>query len=165
MQGWSAGGRGTWQLRQVSALHTSQIRASIAKFEPVTISLILSLLPEHAPCMQPHPLVTSLAIKPAVHATARNESHTPRGCLIYHPSHVYHHTHAHSMPRHTYFREHIFCLIPKVKRQKSLSPTPPPPPPQQPNKDVHCQVSTSNCPPLILPLSTQIEQAYLHPIV
>ena len=34
-----------------------------------------------------------------------------------HPSHLYHHTHAHSMPRHTYFREHIFCLIPKVKRQ------------------------------------------------
>ena len=25
------------------------------------------------------------------------------------------------MPRHTYFREHIFCLIPKVKRQKSIS--------------------------------------------
>ena len=53
-------------------------------------------------------------------AQARNESHTPRGCLIYHPSHVYHHTHAHSMPRHAYFREHIFCPIPKVKRQKSI---------------------------------------------
>ena len=26
----------------------------------------------------------------------------------------------HIMPRHTYFREHIFCLIPKVKRQKSI---------------------------------------------
>ena len=58
------------------------------------------VLPEHAPCMQPHPLVTSLAIKPAVHATAVNETHT------------------HSMPRQ--FREHIFCLIPKVKRQKNI---------------------------------------------